>query len=124
MKVHEIFESEQYHNFVSETIAYIDKVRQEALNKAIMDWRERGQPLGKPVFRSNSFSILDKMGMLNPERLTAEYLLIAKKESKLSVREREWIQGFVRDCIMKTVLFYDKQAKENKQSNISTESAV
>ena len=112
MKVAEIFESEQFKKFVSGGINEIEKAYRILLNSSKNRF---------PKLKSNAFSTLDKKGMLNPEKLSAEYMLIVEKKSTLPIREREWIQSFVRDCIMKTVLFYFKLEKE-QLSKIAQES--
>lgn len=51
-------------------------------------------------------------GLLVPEWMVNEFNLIQRKLSSRPVRDREWIEYFVRSVAARTAVFYDKQAKE------------
>lgn len=58
--------------------------------------------------RNNAFSSLDKMDMLTPERLGAEFLRIDMNESEFPAAQRKYIRSVVENAIVGTLEFYQK----------------
>lgn len=69
----------------------------------------------KSRFKSDSFSTLEKMGMLTSAKIENEYHLIWYKKSNLSKRERDWIEDLVKVIIGRVIRYYDDEnAKRRK----------
>ena len=66
--------------------------------------------------RSDAFSTLDKLGMLGPEKLKSEFILILTKQSTLPAIQRQWITSFM-DYVIANTAIYLKQQKVIEKIN-------
>jgi len=63
--------------------------------------------------RRDAYITLSELGFLNWDKLTVEFLKIENKESKFSVRERDYIHGLVEHCIVETLQYYEELKKKS-----------
>lgn len=115
----ELLLDEKCLDFIQTAVREIRSKRSDTLREANdpfdSNGRSRMNYYQNAKLKANAFSTLEKMNSLAPAMLTSHYLLIINKQSKLAYREREWVYGLVRNCMLQTIVYYNQLEKETNK---------